>query len=487
MNNNYNLPSNRPQPPVNGAGSAKRRKKTKSRFPLTELFIGLLAITAVFVLIWTFASKNDLNLSDPASSNDPRETLNYAEVNGTSSGGNAESGTEEVKVDPNAYTEITLLSTGDIMYHSPQLEAALNYATGDYDFSASYKYMKDIVSAADYAVVNFEATLSGNEYYEYAGYPTFNAPDSSFTTLLDAGFDMMLFANNHMYDYSHHGLTRTQEVFRQHGVDYIGARLSVNEKTYKLVDINGVKIGMLNSTDDLSYGNTDVRTVNGIAVQGDDLTLMDLVNLSLLDEFYVQTDARIKELKNDGADLIVYYIHWGYEYNLKHNDTQAQIASKLCDLGVDVIIGGHPHVVQDAEILTSTVDPEHKTLCFYSLGNVVSNQNRLTMGDTMNKEYTENGLMVELTIRKYNNGECLVSAVETIPTWVHRYYNSATAKMNYEVLPIEAALASPEAYGLYNSNFGVTNATAALKMTNDLLDGIVEAFAQTVALPTGND
>lgn len=471
------------QPPVAGnhVGRGRVPKNRRNRFPWAELFIGLLAITAIFVIIWSFAQGN-VNIGK--NEDTTKETLNYLEFNGTMADEpDAPSGTDNGETfDPDAYTEIKLLNMGDIMYHQPQLDNAIDWATGEYDFSGSYKYLKDIVSAADYAVVNFEATLSGEDY-TYAGYPTFNAPDSAFTTLVDAGFDMMLFANNHCYDYGNHGFIRTQEVFKQNGVDYIGAKLKETDKSYKNVDINGIKVGMINSTDDLSYGNTANRTINGIAIRGNDLQLMDVFNLSLLDDFYKQTEARIKELRDGGADIIVYYIHWGLEYHLTHNDMQSQIASKLCDMGVDVIIGGHPHVVQDAEVLTSTVDPEHKTLCFYSLGNVVSNQNRLTMGNTMNKEYTENGLIVELTIRKYNSGECMVTAVETIPTWVHRY--NSGGKMQYEILPVEAAIASPDTYGLYNSNFGLTNAKASLTMTNDLLDGIVDVFAETVTLPTG--
>ncbi|MBR5632441.1 MAG: CapA family protein [Clostridia bacterium] len=480
MNNNVNRQSVPPSGNYRRPANGRNRRK---RFPWAELFIGLLAITAVFVIIWAFALGDGKTVSG-GSETTGKETLNYLEFNGTAAEDDQQpsSSEKEDTFDPDAYTEIKLLNMGDIMYHQPQLDNAVDWNTGEYDFSGSYKYLKDIVSAADYAVVNFEATLSCEDY-TYAGYPTFNAPDSAFTTLVDAGFDMMLFANNHCYDYGNHGFIRTQEVFKENGVDYIGAKLNENDKSYKTVDINGVKVGMINSTDDLSYGNTANRTINGIAIRGNDLQLMDVFNLSLLDDFYKQTEARIKELREGGADIIVYYIHWGLEYHLAHNDTQAQIASKLCDMGVDVIIGGHPHVVQDAEVLTSTVDPEHKTLCFYSLGNVISNQNRLTMGNTMNKEYTENGLIVELTIRKYDSGECMVTAVETIPTWVHRY--SSGGKMQYEVLPVEVALAAPEAYGLYNSNFGVTNATASLTMTNDLLGDVVDAFAATVTLPTG--
>ena len=461
----------------------KRRRRSRSKSPkVFTVIIVILAVVAAVVLVFGFTSGRlypSLNL-EPG---DGAGVTSNTSQDSAASSAITETVPPEPEIDPYSYTESTLLVTGDIMYHQPQLDNAYNSDTGEYDFSGSYRYIRDIVSSADYAVVNFEATLSGNEYYTYSGYPTFNAPDSAFTTLLDTGFDMMLFANNHCYDYGNHGLIRTQQVFDQHGIDYIGARKTSADRSYKNVNINGITVGMLNSTDDISYGNLSNRTINGITIREGDLELMDIFNLSLLDEFYSNAEQRITALRAEGAELIVYYIHWGNEYQLVHNDTQADIAQRLCDLGVDVIIGGHPHVIQDAEMFTSTLNSEHKTLCFYSLGNVISNQNRLTMGDLANKAYTENGLMVKLTLRKYANGECMVSAVETIPLWVHRYKDPSTRVLKYDVLPIEAALTDPASYGLYNSSFGVTHCTAALDMTNGILGDIVPAFAQAVVLP----
>ncbi|MBR6807974.1 MAG: CapA family protein [Clostridia bacterium] len=463
--------------------SQRRKRRSKSNVPqvLTAIIV-ILTVLAAGLSVFGFITGRLSPSIGPADDAGVSSAVNH-ESESAESDSAGETIPPAPEFDPYSYTESTLLVAGDIMYHQPQLNAAFNRATGEYDFTGTYRYIKDIVSAADYAVVNFEATMSGNEYYSYSGYPTFNAPDSAFTPLIDAGFDMMLFANNHCYDYGNHGLIRTQQVFDQYGMDYIGARKTTEDRSYMNVNVGGITVGMLNSTDDISYGNLAKRTINGITIRDGDLELMDIFNLSLLDEFYAVVEERIDTLRTEGAELIVYYIHWGTEYQLVHNDTQAAIAQKLCDLGVDVIIGGHPHVVQDAEMLTSTVDGAHQTLCFYSLGNVVSNQNRLTMGDLVNKAYTENGLMVRLTLRKYANGECMVSAVETIPLWVHRYNDPTTWVLKYDVLPIETALADPAAYGLYNSSFGVANCTAALEMTNGTLSGIVDAFAQTVILP----
>jgi len=486
MNNNgYSGRTNASQrSSVNRNNGRRRRRRTP--FPWGSVIVVLLTLAVAFAAIWAVAFRKTIDPSDdetvaPQSSAEQQtETVPVTDT---------EAVTDNTPTfDPDAFTEMTLLVTGDVMYHNPQLDAAYDYATGEYDFTNTYKYIKPIVSAADYAVANFETTLVGADAgYQYQGYPIFNTPDTGLSALIDAGFDMMLYANNHCYDTGHAGLIRTQETFKALGVDYIGARLDTVGKTYKNVEVNGITVGMLNSTDDLSYGNTDVRTINGIRIRDDDLPLMDILNHSLLNEFYTNVESRIAELRSAGADIIVYYIHWGDEYHLTHNAKQAEIAQKLCDLGVDVIIGGHPHVIQDAEMLTSQTDENHQTLCFYSLGNLVSNQNRLTMGDTMNKNYTENGLMVELTVRKYATGETVVTNVKTIPLWVHRYYDSASAKMRYEILPVEAALADPESFGLYNSYFGVDHASAVSGMTNGILGNICEAFASSVKLPTGSN
>ncbi len=453
------------------------RKPPKRPFPWGSLLLTLLAVTTVFVIIW--AAVGRINNVGPFAPDGGKTTESLSSEVSPGSDLSETSGDGQPS---RTYTEMTLLSAGDVMYHTPQLEAARNGATGEYDFSDTYRFIKPIVSAADYAAVNFETTMPGPDW-GYSGYPVFSTPDSGFSTLLDCGFDMMLFANNHCYDTGMKGVRRTQQVFRESGVDWIGAREGSSGKTYRTVTVNGITLGMLNSTDDIAYGRTNPRTINGINLSSEALECLDIFNHSLLDEFYERVDGRIKELKNSGADLIVYYIHWGNEYYLEHNEVQEQIAQKLCDLGVDVIIGGHPHVIEDAEILTSSSDPSRKTLCFYSLGNLVSNQNRLTMGDTMNKEYTENGLMVKLTIRKYSTGECMVTEVETIPLWVHRYYNGEKGATSYDIIPLEAAIASPEEYGLYSSSFGLSNAAEAYRMTNAQLGGICEAFAQTVSLP----
>ena len=85
-------------------------------------------------------------------------------------------------------------------------------------------------------------------------------------------------------------------------------------------------------------------------------------------------------------------------------------------MGVDVIIGGHPHVIQEFEVLHS--DDGHEMLCLYSMGNALSNQRRELMDPEEPRGYTEDGLVIQLTFEKFNNGKTRIGAVNIIPTWV---------------------------------------------------------------------
>ena len=113
------------------------------------------------------------------------------------------------------------------------------------------------------------------------------------------------------------------------------------------------------------------------------------------------------------------------------------MAQKLCDLGIDVIIGGHPHVVQPVELLTSTEDPVHKTVCLYSLGNAVSNQ-RLGFSDAIKTPHTEDGILFTVTFEKYSDGTVYLAQVNGVPTWVNKHRNG-NGKDEYNILPLDDA------------------------------------------------
>ncbi len=473
-----------------------RRRKNTNVLPLVCFFVVWIFIIGIVFLVAHLRSQapdvpdtDSGNVSTNTDNGGSDDTLvtdrEQSSDVGNDSGNDTSSDTTDTIVDvpdPVTYSEATIVSAGDLLYHMAQVNYAEAVGNGGYDFSNSYKYIKEIISSADYAVANFETTLAGEDY-GYSGYPSFNTPDSALTALSDAGFDMMLFANNHCYDKNLSGLLRTQQTFLDYGFDYIGAKQNPDDDAYKIVEINGIKVGMFNYADDLSGGITETRYINGKTIKNDDLSYMNLYNLSLLDEFYAEVESVMSEMEDAGVDIIVAYIHWGYEYNITHNKYQEKVAQELTNLGVDIIIGGHPHVIQDVELLTSEDDPNHEALCFYSLGNLVSNQNRRSMGNTQNSTYTEGGLIVELTVRKYSTGEVIISEVTEIPTFVHRY-KASNGYYVHEIVPLEYALVDPAGYGLTASSHGKNDAAEVYELELDVLDDVVTAYNDKIVLPT---
>ena len=389
--------------------------------------------------------------------------------------------TEPETEPPVTYREITVSTAGDLMFHMPQVNTAYRADTGTYDFTDVFQYIGKEMSAADLAILNFETTL-GDPAYPYQSYPTFISPDSVLDAVKGAGFDLMLFANNHTYDNGLYGVQRTVSKFKESGLSWIGAREKPEDPTYGIVDVGGVKLGMINFAHDLGWDAVN-RTINGIPISANDLQYIDLFNRYLHDAFYAEAESRISELKENGADLILFFIHWGDEYYTAPNDEQKEIAQKLCDLGADAIIGSHPHVVQPVEVLTSKTDPDRKTICFYSLGNYVSNQCRETLSSDYchgNNKNTEMGLTVTLTIRKYSTGECMISGVDTMTTWVHRYLCD-DGFYDYRILPAEKAAKNPSAYGLDNDYYPVE----AVATVNGVIGNAVEVFNSSLLLPDG--
>ena len=99
---------------------------------------------------------------------------------------------------------LRLLFVGDLMQHQGQINAART-STG-YDYSTCFAYVKEEIKKADLSIANLEVTLGGKPY---KGYPAFSAPDEFLTAIHDAGFNVLVTANNHSLDRGKSGLERT--------------------------------------------------------------------------------------------------------------------------------------------------------------------------------------------------------------------------------------------------------------------------------------
>jgi len=324
----------------------------------------------------------------------------------------------------------TISSQGDLLMHKPVFDTC-RQGDGSYNFESIFRYVKDLVSGYDYALANLETTFGGDNY-KYQGNPEFNCPDPLAASVLDAGYDMLLTANNHAADTRADGISRTLEVVRETGLATLGTQLNDEEPKYAVVDINGIKVGMVCYTYAYSHDGTNF-SLNGL-MPIKDVGQVNFFMNNNLNKLYTEVEEILQKMKEDGAEATMMFIHWGIEYQTTENATQSKISQKLCDMGFDVIVGGHPHVVQPVRLLESTVDPDHKTICMYSLGNAVSNQ-RTGYSSLFPAGYTEDGALFTVTFEKYSDGEVYVAATDVIPTWVNMHTTNNVKE--YNILPLQ--------------------------------------------------
>lgn len=277
---------------------------------------------------------------------------------------------------PGAQQGADLLFVGDAMQHQAQLDRARELGGVTYDYSGCFTYIAPTITEADYAVCNLEVPLGGGP--DYTGYPCFSAPDSYAVALKDAGFDMFLTANNHCLDRRDKAARRTIAALDSLGIDHVGTyrdSLDRLDKVPFIKDIKGFKVGFLNYT----YGT------NGIPPQ-------DGVEVSLIDKKRIADE--IRSTREAGAEILVVAMHWGIEYVLLPVKSQTEMADFLVDQGVDLIIGGHPHVIQPMKVIRNEKE-DKDVLLVYSLGNFISN---------MKTADTRGGALVRARIERDSTG-----------------------------------------------------------------------------------
>ena len=358
-------------------------------------------------------------------------------------------------------TYATVISTGDIMVHSTQLDGAKTQS-GEYDFSAFFKEAEPYFKAADLAVANLEVTFGGTESGQYSGYPVFNTPDSLADTIKASGLNFLITANNHAYDTGLYGLKRTAQVLKQRGIEFIGTRETADDLNFAVKEINGIKIGIANFTYETSGKTAGRKYLNGAIIAEEANDLINSFSYDRIDEFYTTSANMISEMKQSGADYIVFYMHWGNEYKLSPDTWQKTIAQKLSNLGVNMIIGSHPHVIEPVELIRSE-DGESTTVCIYSVGNCVSNQRQEIM-DSCPSGHTEDGVLFSFTLKKDKDGVTL-NSLDLIPTWVNKYKGGSGYQ--YTIYPLESAEDGSAKYSLDSA--AAAKATKSYERTKEIV------------------
>ena len=322
---------------------------------------------------------------------------------------------------------IEIMAVGDLLIHIDIVQAMYDWNNDTYNFDYNFELIKEYLGEADLTIANLETTLAGEES-GFTGYPCFNTPDELADSIKKAGVDIVSNISNHSLDKGEYGFLRTRKVLKEKGFEVIGTRDSEDESRYIIKDIKGIKVGIIAysyTTDGYEGG----RGLNGIPIPEELNPLMNTFNPYDVDDDLLFMKEQIEKMRKEEVDAIVFYMHWGEEYQLEPNESQIKIANFLANEGVDIIFGDHPHTIQPIDIIESE-DGKHSTAVIYSLGNFISSQRTESIGNP----YTEDGLMVSVNIIKnFKTGEVVVGIPKYMPTWVK--LNIINGNYYYQVVP----------------------------------------------------
>lgn len=265
-------------------------------------------------------------------------------------------GQTEVATPAAAPDVVTLMALGDNLIHNTVYWSA---ETEDgYDFTPFYADIKPTVQSYDLACINQE-TIFVKDRSMLSNYPAFGSPTEVGDALTDTGFDVVTCATNHCYDKLETGILDTCSYWRE--ADPHMTVLGIHDSeadagTLRVVECNNIRIAMLNYTYGLNYSAPQKKWM--------------IDQFSTYDSVAADLDAA-----EAAADFTIVFAHWGEEGQTEPNRMQTTWAQFLADHGADLIIGGHPHLVQPLEAVTA--EDGRTVPVFYSLGNFLSHQDQV--------------------------------------------------------------------------------------------------------------
>ncbi len=330
------------------------------------------------------------------------------EMTVTTSASSAETTSAAVTEPPEIRETVSFSVTGDNLIHSSiYKQAEARSSGGGYDFTYAYQNVADLIEEADIAVINQE-TLICNDEFEPSTYPCFNSPKALGDHMLDIGFDVFTIANNHTLDKGVKGLNACLDYWesKENAVVTGAFRNAGDEAKIRTNEVNGVVFSYLSYTESL----------NGLSLpEGSELIIGDANDMDGIAE-------DIKAAK-EISDVCVVALHWGVENSDVISDYQRSCARRLAEAGADIIIGNHPHVLRDIEMIEREDGSE--ALCAYSLGNFISAQ-------SVGQNLIGGVLQFSVTVLVSGGEEDeppVISDVRLIPIVTHYDYNYADVRL----------------------------------------------------------
>ena len=301
----------------------------------------------------------------------------------------------EVLYDEAAPQELSIAMVGDVLVHTGVWQSGVRQ-DGTRNYDHLFAQVADDISAADLAIVGQETVLGG-EGLGFSGYPSFNSPQEIGDAEVAVGFDVSLSASNHALDRGMAGIESALGYWRSNHPEVLVTGMYDSQEAFDalpIVERGGHRIAVLNYT----YGTNGIPLPQPWAVR-------------LLDEAQIAADA--EAVRAAGAEAIVACPHWGTEYTAGPTDEQRHWAQVLADAGADVIIGGHPHVMQPFEVIE---DSDGRAVpVFWSVGNFTSTQTRK---DSMVGALARANLVFE-------GDACRVASCAVVPLVTHRATGTA--------------------------------------------------------------
>lgn len=323
---------------------------------------------------------------------------------------------------------VKFIAAGDNLIHgSIYLQAARRSNDGTYDFDAAYANTEDYFDNFDVKFINQETLV--NSAYPPSTYPQFSSPVQLGDKVVDMGFNVIGTSNNHSYDKGIVGIASSIEYWDSKDVTHMGFYTGNDDYDIKYLTVNNIKMAFLAYT----YGT------NGLSI--DTSSSAYIIHPDDFDTVSRQV-AKAKE----NSDIVIVSCHWGYEDTNEVNDYQKLVAQKLNEMGVDVIIGTHPHVIQTVEWYENA-ESGHRTLICYSLGNFISAQSKANN--------MIGGLFQFNIVKTYDldgNAEISLEEPYFVPTITH-YDTEYSNIRNYLLKDYTPELAAKHGVRAYDSRF----------------------------------
>ena len=296
---------------------------------------------------------------------------------------------EPVQPPPPQPQSVTLAAVGDNLIHDVIYQQART--DNGYDFKPAYSKIQNLIFDADIAFINQETPMHPER--PPSNYPMFNTPVQMSEDLAALGFDVVNISNNHMLDMGAEGLSKTIEQIRgTQGLLLTGAWQNANEHNIiPITEKNGITFAFLGFAEYTNSGRP--------ASAKEMLCYTDERELVL----------RLVGLARKQADVVVVSVHWGNENVTQPTAAQREFAEALAGLGVDVILGTHPHVLQPLERIKKAGGGE--TLVYYSLGNFISAQAQ--------PQNLISGIASVTFTRELDSGKVSITANDFIPLITH--------------------------------------------------------------------